>query len=415
MSKLDQCPSSKKQGLPVDKASGPRDRSHATGKTYWRSLDDLAQTPEFKDFLHREFPANASELLSGSRRDFLKIMSASVALAGAATMPGCRRPDHKIIAYNRKPEEIIHGKPLFYATSRRRPGGGVDLLLAETFEGRPTKLEGNPLDHPTGGALTMHSQASVLDLYDPDRSPDIVEKMSESRGKPFRVRRWREFTEFAGQHFTQYDQNRGSGLSFLVEKVTSPSRDRLRDAIRSRWPEAKWLPYSAMDDGASIEGTQIAFGAAKQVEYVLQKADVIVSLDCDFLGGESTLEGLRGYGRNRIREGAGGREARDTQMSRIYTADSQMSLTGGQSDHRLNVHVDLVGPVAIALAVVVGVVVGAQSALPRRVLARTAPLLDALDGRRDELMHTVGHRRGGGGRTCRPAGRGRGGFFYPAE
>ena len=88
MSKLDQCPSSKKQGLPVDKASGPRERSHATGKTYWRSLDDLAQTPEFKEFLHREFPANASELLSGSRRDFLKIMGASVALAGAATMPG---------------------------------------------------------------------------------------------------------------------------------------------------------------------------------------------------------------------------------------------------------------------------------------------------------------------------------------
>ncbi|MFG0293206.1 MAG: TAT-variant-translocated molybdopterin oxidoreductase [Phycisphaerales bacterium JB050] len=350
MSKLDQCPSSKKQGLPVDKAAGPRERSHATGKTYWRSLDDLAQTPEFKDFLHREFPANASELLSGSRRDFLKIMSASVALAGAATIPGCRRPDHKIIAYNRKPEEVIHGKPLFYATSRRRPGGGVDLLLAETFDGRPTKLEGNPLDHPTGGALTMHSQASILDLYDPDRSPDIIEKMAESRGKPFKVRRWREFMSFAGEHFAQYDQNRGRGLSFLVEKVSSPSRDRLRDAIRTRWPEAKWLPYSAMDNAASIEGTQIAFGAPKQVEYVLSKADVIVSLDCDFLGGESTLEGLRGYGRNRIREGAGGREARDTKMSRIYSADSQMSLTGGQSDHRLNVHVDAVGAVAIALA-----------------------------------------------------------------
>lgn len=350
MSKLDQCPSSKKQGLPVDKASGPRERSHATGKTYWRSLDDLAQTSEFKEFLHREFPANASELLSGSRRDFLKIMGASVALAGAATMPGCRRPDHKIIAYNRKPEEIIHGKPLFYATSRRRPNGGVDLLLAETFEGRPTKLEGNPLDYASGGALTMHAQASVLDLYDPDRSPDIIEKMAESRGTPFSVRRWSEFTEFAGPHFAQFDETRGRGLSFLVEKVSSPSRDRLRDAIRTRWPEAKWLPYSATENASSIEGTAIAFGAPKDVEYDLSRADVIVSLDCDFLGGESTLEGLRGYGRNRIREGANGREARDTRMSRIYTADSQMSLTGGQSDHRLNVHVDAVGAVAIALA-----------------------------------------------------------------
>jgi MoCo/4Fe-4S cofactor protein with predicted Tat translocation signal len=350
MSKLDQCPTSKKQGLPVDKAAGPRERSHATGKSYWRSLDDLAQTPEFKDFLHREFPANASELLSGSRRDFLRIMGASVALAGAATMPGCRRPDHKIIAYNRKPEEIIHGKPLFYATSRRRPGGGVDLLLAETFDGRPTKLEGNPLDYPSGGALTMHAQASILDLYDPDRSPDIVEKMAESRGTPFGVRRWSDFTSFSGEHFARFDESRGRGLSFLVEKITSPSRDRLRDAIRVRWPEAKWLPYSAMDDAASLEGTEIAFGTGKHVEYNIARADVIVSLDCDFLGGESTLEGLRGYGRNRIREGADGREARDTKMSRIYTADSQMSLTGGQSDHRLNVHVDAVGAVAIALA-----------------------------------------------------------------
>jgi molybdopterin-containing oxidoreductase family iron-sulfur binding subunit len=350
MSKLDQCPTSKKQGLPVDKATAPRPSSQNTGRTYWRSLDDLANTPEFRDFLHREFPANASELLSGSRRDFLKIMGASVALAGAATMPGCRRPDHKIIAYNRKPEEIIHGKPLFYATSRRRPGGGIDLLLAETFEGRPTKLEGNPLDYASGGALTMHAQASILDLYDPDRSPDIIEKMAESRGTPFGVRRWSEFTEFAGGHFDRFDETRGRGLSFLVEKVTSPSRDRLRDAIRTRWPEAKWLPYSAMDDAASIEGTEIAFGAAKHVEYELSRADVVVSLDCDLLGVESTLEGLRGYGRNRIREGAGPREARDTKMSRIYSADSQMSLTGGQSDHRLNVHVDAVGAVAIALA-----------------------------------------------------------------
>ncbi len=350
MSKLDQCPTSKKQGLPVDKAAGPRDRNAATGKTYWRSLDDLAQTPEFKEFLHREFPANASELLSGSRRDFLRIMGASVALAGAATLPGCRRPDHKIIAYNRKPEEIIHGKPLYYATSRRRPGGGVDLLLAETFEGRPTKLEGNPLDYASAGALTMHAQASVLDLYDPDRSPDIIEKMAESRGKPFRVRRWSEFTGFAREHFARFDENRGRGLSFLVEKVSSPSRDRMREAIRTRWPEAKWLPYSAMDVANSIEGTALAFGSAKHVEYDLSRADVIVSLDCDYLGVESTLEGLRGYGRNRIREGAGGREARDTKMSRLYTADSQMSLTGGQSDHRLNVHVDAVGAVTIALA-----------------------------------------------------------------
>ncbi|MFU8828924.1 MAG: 4Fe-4S dicluster domain-containing protein [Phycisphaerales bacterium] len=269
-----------------------------------------------------------------------------------------------------------------YGHECRRPGGGVDLLLAETYEGRPTKLEGNPLDHPTGGTLTMHAQASVLDLYDPDRSPDIVAAMSESRGRPFQVRRWSDFTRFAGSHFTRFDETRGAGLTFLVEKVSSPSRDRMREAVRSRWPEARWLPYSAMDDASSIEGTSIAFGAPKSVEYKLASADVVVSLDCDLLGRESTIEGLRGFGRNRIREGRDGREARATQMSRLYIADSQMSLTGGQADHRLPVHVDAIGAVTIALAEAVL----AHSGLRSQMTSAGAPLRTALASAKAEAM-----------------------------
>ena len=140
--------------------------SRATGKTLWRSFDDLEQTQGFKDFLEREFPKYASELLDGSRRHFLKIMGASMALAGVGSLSGCRRPDHRILAYNEAPEHSVPGRPLFYATAMPTPGGGSEGLLAETYEGRPTKMEGNPLHPINRGKSTMWSQASILDLYD---------------------------------------------------------------------------------------------------------------------------------------------------------------------------------------------------------------------------------------------------------
>ena len=146
MSNAAQCPSTR-GAKEATKPRTPRDVNAATGRAYWRSLDDLADTGEFRDFLEREFPAHASELSDPSRRNFLKVMGASLALAGAATVPGCRRPDHKIVAYNRKPEDVIHGKSLYYATAMALPGGGCEGLIVESHEGRPTKIEGNPL-HP---------------------------------------------------------------------------------------------------------------------------------------------------------------------------------------------------------------------------------------------------------------------------
>ncbi|HLO40623.1 MAG TPA: TAT-variant-translocated molybdopterin oxidoreductase, partial [Phycisphaerales bacterium] len=132
----------------------------------WRSLDEVADTLDFRDFVEREFPASASELLSGSRRAFLQLMGATVALAGAATIPGCRRPEQKILPFSKNvPEEIIPGKPLFYATSMSRVGGGAEGLLVETHEGRPTKIEGNPLHPANQGKSSLWSQAHVLGLY----------------------------------------------------------------------------------------------------------------------------------------------------------------------------------------------------------------------------------------------------------
>ena len=170
----DQCPSTvkpssargeKQQPGKSALAATPRALQQSNGRAAWRGLEELGDTPEFRDFVEREFPAGASELLHTSRRSFMAVMGASLALAGLATVPGCRRPDHKILTYSREvPEEIIPGKPLYYATSMPLPGGGAEGLLVETHEGRPTKIEGNPLHPVNQGKSSAWAQAMILGL-----------------------------------------------------------------------------------------------------------------------------------------------------------------------------------------------------------------------------------------------------------
>jgi len=347
MSHTDQCPSSKKEGKPApsEVARSAREVSRATGRAYWRSLDDLAGTRRFQEFVHREFPANASELLDGSRRGFLKLMGASIALAGAATIPGCRQPDHKILAYNQDPEHIVPGKPLFYATAMPLPGGGCEGLLAETFEGRPTKLEGNPLHPYNRGRSSVWSQASVLSLYDPDRDLEQVSAWATRRGKGelANAPKWNDFVK-AGIAC-------GPKTAFLVEKATSPSRDDLRDRILKKFPGAKWYAYEPMDDENALAGSRLAFGGAYKPRYDLSAANVIVSLDCDFLHGEAELPVSRGYGESRLRGGkSAGKAAAESAMSRLYVVESAMTLTGGAADHRWTMKASKIGGLALALA-----------------------------------------------------------------
>lgn len=378
MSTIEQCPSSKKAGAPASKDSSSVQRSHATGKRYWRSLDELAGTGEFRDFLEREFPAHASELLSGSRRTFLKIMGASFALAGAAVVPGCRRPDHTIIAFHEKPEEIIPGKPLFYASAMPTRGGGAEGLLVETHSGRPTKLEGNPKHPINNGAIGLLAQASVLDLYDPDRTPGIAEAMSQERerkgeGKAFRVLGWEDFTAQAGPVFAGQAGD-GAGLVFLVDVQTSPSRDAARDRVLGRFPNAEWLAYDPADRLNEKRGTRLVFGRPLRVEHRLENADVVVALDADALGRESSIPGVRGWAKNRIREGEGATAASQTRMSRLYVAEPCMTLTGGQADHRVTARVHEVEALAVALADHVLSVTGNNADLARAVRAAVAGL-----------------------------------------
>src|ERR671912_961136 len=183
------------------------------GREYWRSLDAVAETPEFKEFLHREFPQNASEWLDPvGRRGFLKLMSASLALAGVSACT--RQPTEELVPYVRQPEEIVPGKPLFFATAMTMNGAGMGLLV-ESHEGRPTKIEGNP-DHPSSrGATDIFAQAAILGLYDPDRSQTITH-LGEIR--PFDA-----FVAALRTVLTAQQATGGSGLRILSETIASPT------------------------------------------------------------------------------------------------------------------------------------------------------------------------------------------------
>jgi len=203
----------------------------ATGPAYWRGLDQLAETDEFREFLHKEFPRQAAPLDYGlDRRDFMKLLGASMALAGLAA---CARPPlarEEVVPYVRQPAEITPGKPLFYATAVTY-GGFAEGVLAESHQGRPTKLEGNP-DHPASlGSTAAQTQAQVLTLYDPDRSREVL-----GSGQP---RAWEDFTDALTAAMGQLGEG-GSGLAILTENVTSPTLAAQLNQVLGSYPQARW-------------------------------------------------------------------------------------------------------------------------------------------------------------------------------
>lgn len=377
MSAQDQCPSSRKSGKPGKQKLAERTRDlprlngRASGPQLWRSLEEASDTPEFRDFLEQEFPAGASEWSEPTtRRNFLRIMGASVALAGAATIPGCRRPEQHIMPYSAKvPEEVIPGKPLYYATSMPLPGGGAEGLLVETHEGRPTKVEGNPLHPVNQGKSTVWSQASILDLYDPDRLKYPVYTPS---APAIPAAKWEDFRLWAKDHFSRFDSTRGKGLAFLVQKRSSPSLEAVRDRLKARFPEAVWAPYDATDSDAPAAGTAAAFGAPMRELPVIHaggelKAKVIVSLDRDFLDQSDP------YNLVHSREFAHSRRVLKTTdpMSRLYVVEPGFSITGSCADHRLRLAPSRV----TAFAVLLG-----KAVLARVQGGNAAALAQALEG-----------------------------------
>jgi molybdopterin-containing oxidoreductase family iron-sulfur binding subunit len=341
-----------------------RAKLHGTrGREYWRSLEAVAETPEFKEYLHREFPQNASEWLDPvGRRGFLKLMSASLALAGVTACT--RQPDETIVPYVRQPEELIPGKPLFYATAMPFGGSGVGLLV-ESHEGRPTKIEGNP-DHPSSLGATDHfTQAAILGLYDPDRSQTITH-LGE-------IRSFDSFVAAMQTVLSAQQAGKGAGIRILSETVASPTLGAQLQDLLNRFPQAKWVQWEPFGRHNVREGSRLAFGDYADAQYSIEKADVILSLDADFLcTGNGGLKHARAFASRRRIEG------NTAQLNRLYAVECSPTNTGSKADHRLPLRASEIESFARAVASQLGVQGAGSATVPEAGQRWMGPLVNDL-------------------------------------
>jgi molybdopterin-containing oxidoreductase family iron-sulfur binding subunit len=326
------------------------------GRAYWRSLEELAGTEDFQQYLRHEFPEQASSFTDPlARRQFLKLMGASLALAGVGACT--KQPPEQIVPYVKAPEEVVPGKPLFFATAMPL-GGFAYPVLVENHMGRPTKVEGNP-EHPASlGAANVFAQASVLDLYDPDRAQAIT-----FRGE---VRPWTQFIGAMQSLAAAQRTKAGAGLRILTETVTSPSLHEQLQALLADLPQARWHQHEPAGRDNARAGARAAFGRVLDCHYRFDRADVILSLDADFLSvGPGHVRYARDFAdRRRI-------AANQNTMSRLYVVGSLATNTGAKADHRLPLRASDVDGFARAVAAALGVSGGSTPAsLPVEVRER---------------------------------------------
>ncbi|MDB6024852.1 MAG: hydrogenase [Verrucomicrobiales bacterium] len=329
------------------------------GQKYWRSIDQLAETPEFQAMVEREFPQGASELRDPvTRRNFVKLMSASALLAGVG-LTGCRRPEEKILPFSKQPQGYTHGVPEYFASARPTRGSAVPVLV-KSSDGRPTKIEGNA-DHPAyqsneapehagfkhGGTDTF-TQASVLNLYDPDRAMRFAKE-----GKDVQ----REVAlDYLAEFAKKASQNEGDGIYFLMEQSSSPSRLRLQKIIAEKYKQVRWFSYEPVDLSVADEAaSSLFYRDSYKVEYHLEQAERILSLDCDFIGSEQeSFRLMRGFSKGRRIEKA------EDNMNRLYVVEGLFTLTGAAADHRLGVATSQIIAVAARVATEVQRAVGGK-------------------------------------------------------
>lgn len=306
------------------------DQSNQT--TYWKSLNELAQNKEYQKYVEREFPENATEMTDQvSRRSFLRVMGASIALAGFAS---CRKPVQKILPYSRMPEDMVLGEPLFYATAMPFQDA-VTGLLVETVEGRPRKIEGNE-EHPSShGGTNIYHQAAILSLYDPDRARSPIRD-----GQTTTVA---DFVLFANEHFA----DRNQPILFIDEANSSPTYHRLKEQILEQFPNAEWVTFEPFSDSNAIEGTQIAFNRRLRTIPHFDQANIIVSFDDDFIsphGNKNSVENIYQISQSR------NVSSPEEEMCRIYSVESNFTNTGAIADHRLHVKTSEIPSFIYALA-----------------------------------------------------------------
>ena len=327
------------RGVPVD-LQGVRRLSEGRGPSrYWKSLDELAGTPAFLEFLHREFPEQASTFEDPvGRREFLTLMGASFALAGLTACT--KQPEEKILPYVRQPEQLVPGRPLFFATAASHDGYARGILV-ESHEGRPTKIEGNP-DHPASlGATDVFGQAHVLGLYDPDRSKTVLYFGQD--------RTWGDFRAALREALARQKVKGGAGLRFLTGRVTSPTIAAQMAGLLAAFPQARWVSWEPAGRDHSRAGAALAFGEPVEAQYRFDRADVILSLEADFVSSHPSSLRL-------VRELASRRkvEAAKPEMNRLYVVEGSPTATGASADHRLALRSSEIEGFARAVAAALG-------------------------------------------------------------
>jgi molybdopterin-containing oxidoreductase family iron-sulfur binding subunit len=324
-----------------------------TGRRFWKNLDELAETPGFQELMAEEFPRQSTEWVDAvSRRGFLKVMGASLALAGLA---GCtKQPDEAIFPYVKQPEDLVLGKPMYFATAHPFPTGAIPVLIkSDSF--RPIKVEGNP-EHPMSkGKSDAFTQATLLDLYDPDRSQHVMHRGETSAWGDFQ----QEFIAAAKK------SNGGQGIYFLSETITSPTLAAQWKQVQAAYPSAKLVQWEPVNQDSSRAASKAAFGSYTDAQYKLEDADVILSLDADFLSGiahPGFLPLAAGYAaRHRYEE--------DKPMNRLYVVETMPSVTGFKAEHRLALKPSEIATFANALA---------NGAAPQGASAETQKFFSAL-------------------------------------
>jgi len=308
------------------------------GKDYWRSVEEFIDAPEFEEFVQREYPQHAEEWDDSlSRRNFIKVMGASLALAG---LSGCViQPPEKIVPYVTTPEDMLPGKPLYFATSMTL-GGIATGLLAKSYDGRPIKLEGNP-EHPgSQGATDVFAQASLLSMYDPDRSNEI-----SFRGSP---RSWQNFMTEIRSAIETNRADGGAGIRFLTPTVTSPTLIAQFQQIASELPGSRWYQYEPINNDNSMAGARMALGSPAHTVYRFDRADRVLSLDADIFAGFNV-----GYIKDFTKRRA--YSDQNKEINRLYMIETSVTITGAKADHRLAVKPSQMVEIAKAIAAAVGV------------------------------------------------------------
>jgi MoCo/4Fe-4S cofactor protein with predicted Tat translocation signal len=332
-------------------------KHHVTNREYWRSLEEFADSPQIREQIEKEFPGyNPDTLLSLSRRSFMRLMGASLAMAGVG-LAGCRRwPQEKLAPFTVNPKNRLPGATEQYATIMEL-GGVARPLLVTSFDGRPIKIEGNP-SHPYSatvpdkiGSADAMAQASVLELYDPDRSRELVDRTVD----PPMVRSWQDFRAALDPQLLKLRGSDGTGLAVLSETSSSPTTQRLQAKFLKAFPKATWHEYEPLSNDNELAGGKLAFGSPRRIVLQLDKASVVVSFDADLLGTHPAHTKYASDWSSRRRSADQG------EMNRVHIAESCLSTTGTVADERFATRPSRMGALLAALAAKVGVGAAANS------------------------------------------------------